>query len=220
MNGQLVESTPSHSPLPQEREDRVDGRRLDRLKRLLEHMENGTLSVDHFFFGVFRDRPPLRNPAAPICGTIGCMGGELPGLWPDDWKWSYEGPPRTISTAEGWCAPRLKCARMGQSTFREDAAEFFGISFEEVGQLFYPGPLGSGLDEHATREAVTEKLREFIAKQVESFQGMQEVRDRMREARAQTERTVQALRQGPAEESKRLHGGIEHSAFGMDHQKE
>lgn len=118
---------------------------LKRLQKLLEHMEKGELSVDKFDFGTFRD--------SNSCGTAGCMGGELPGLFPRLWRWDED-------------TPLLKDAAEN-SSFNESARRFFGLTKEQVDYLFYPrGDFRSGgnsrLPGTASRRQVTANLRRFI----------------------------------------------------------
>jgi hypothetical protein len=138
-------------------EPNCGGLRLDRLKKLLEHMESGKLSVDRFDFSQFRVRAE--------CGTSGCMAGELPAVFPEEWE---------HKTRVHWCDPdidymvvRLKKAEpVYAGDFPVDAMDFFGLGYAEVLQLFYPASwvrLPSGrLPETATREEVTANLKAFI----------------------------------------------------------
>lgn len=121
---------------------------LKRLQKLLEHMEKGELSVDKFDFGAFRRGPFERER----CDTAGCMGGELPALFPRLWKWEV-------------ATPVLRDARRA-STFSESAERFFGLTTQQAGRLFYPqGDWKAQTDSlpgNATRRQVTANLRRFI----------------------------------------------------------
>lgn len=125
------------------------GVRIDRLERLLERMETGRLSVDRFDFAAFR--------AESGCGTVGCMGGELPSVFAE-WEWAGQ-------------MPRLKPEFEGElyRDFCGDVGWFFGIRWEEVRRLFYPRTrnwpdkrLGACLPVEASRTEVAENLRAFI----------------------------------------------------------
>lgn len=143
--------------------------RWDRLERLLEHMEAGELSVDGWDYGAFHREE--RDRAGQVCGTAGCMGGELVGLWPEEWelRMTFDG---------SWIPRRVRGEGEPEdgglfSGFIEDAEDFFGLNWNEVRHLFYPDPVkgyGAGMvvpglvrcGRGSTRAAVAGKLLEFL----------------------------------------------------------
>jgi hypothetical protein len=127
---------------------------MERLKRLLEHMEHGKLSVRRFDFRIIRND----------CGTAGCMAGELPGLFPE---WEFFLKP-DFSDAPG---VRLK-GEFSDLGLIYGAMWFFGLERTEVLDLFFPaGPLeetAGRLPYEATREEVAANLRKFIRRKAKA----------------------------------------------------
>jgi hypothetical protein len=133
---------------------------IERLKKLLTHMESGQLSVDKFDFGCFRNKIS--------CSTVGCMAGELPTVFPEDWTFKQRSDVRWMYF------PVLKSKDdinphspfMNQISMRH-LEEFFELAPEQCSALFVPsdGDDGGRLTEEATREEVTENLKQFIEEQ-------------------------------------------------------
>ena len=129
------------------------GVHFGRLRKLLDHMEGGQLSVGRFDFNCWRDG----------CGTAGCMGGELPMVFPGEWVWKGGMPWLKPFDEEDRCPVH----------FTSQAAWFFGIQFGDVVDLFFPA--GSGeelagrLRANATRQQVAEKLRLFIERKEATY---------------------------------------------------
>jgi hypothetical protein len=119
--------------------------RSDRLKRLLEWMEQPAEGREgrRFDFGVFRS----------ACGTCGCLGGELPAIWPEEWE--VKPFPLIDGNFGVW--------RRGSETgsFDEHAMGFFGIEAFVVHRIFYPG-IHNGLGREATLDQVLENLIRVI----------------------------------------------------------
>jgi hypothetical protein len=124
------------------------GPRIDRLKRLLEHMEAAPVVRGNrrFDFGVFRSE----------CGTAGCMAGELPAIWPEEWKF--------VEGIIGF-VPELKHPLSSNWT-GDHIGEFFGIEFETARRIFYPSAFNE-LHGDSTREEVVANLQGVIAELVE-----------------------------------------------------
>lgn len=113
---------------------------IKRLRMLLEHMEQGRLAHGTFRFDKFRSK----------CGTAGCMGGELPSLFPADWMWIANEPV---------CKPDI--------TFVPSAMRFFGLGKGLIYRLFVPYffrriPGYGQLPASASREEVTANLARVI----------------------------------------------------------
>jgi hypothetical protein len=128
---------------------------IERLKKLLTHMQSGQLSVDKFDFATFKQ--------VETCGTMGCMAGELPTLFPEKWRFQeilFSSPLLQYLHNEEWT-----------DYIRRSLSDFFSLSSEQTYRLFYPSydswdeNKGCVLGEDATREEVTENLRQFIEEQ-------------------------------------------------------
>lgn len=129
---------------------------IRRLNKLLKHMEKENLSVDRFDFSVYRGY-------SPNCGTSGCMAGELPAIYPGYWSWhTYiynKANPKLV----------LKCPDYRPSkSITELLSVFFNIPQSAAEHLFVPNCQmpdiygGSDLSLEASKEQVTENLRQFI----------------------------------------------------------
>ncbi len=136
---------------------------LARLKKLLAHMKNKrNLRHKEFRFRNFCTVLDTDNPAKPYCGTAGCMGGEVPGIWPRHWKW--------VEGVHGQSFyPCLRNPSDPTNTVtRYDLGEFFGLSESQTRHLFYPdwqNPEAYGgqtLSHTATRKEVVDQLDTFI----------------------------------------------------------
>lgn len=66
----------------------------------------------------------------PGCGTIHCAGGWCPTIWPNQWEWR-ESPVDCSTTV-----PLL--IRRDNTRTRYDLMDFFSISEDICGKLFYP----------------------------------------------------------------------------------
>jgi hypothetical protein len=123
--------------------------RIDRLEKLAAHLEAGCPGGhETFTFWLYS------SAGRPGCGTSGCAAGELPFLFPDDWKF------------HDWDIPAL--VDRDADTF-DSLRSFFG--FEEDNQvrcLFYGGceriqyGAAQRQPENATRDQVAANIRAFI----------------------------------------------------------
>jgi len=94
----------------------------------------------------------------PECGTAGCMAGECPIFFPEDWTWHKDGYP--IFSKSG----QLHRGLMG----------FFFLTHPEMRHLFIPcnqDPFYGGVMLHlgATREQVSDNALEFIRREREEL---------------------------------------------------
>lgn len=134
----------------------------ERLLKLAEHLEIGILGHKNFNFNVLNSQSTEEH----MCETSGCAIGELPIIFPEEWKWKKY--PARINTY----SPRLiKDDRGG--TWKE-VDQFFDLTSDESRVLFIPyyyyGKESiiireielSQLDENATKEEVAAHIREFI----------------------------------------------------------
>jgi hypothetical protein len=146
----------------------VCGPRIDRLQRLLAHMEAApeVRGNRRFDFGTYRT----------ACGTAGCMAGELPAIWPEEW---------TLVRCDFGSFPYLK----GDDKRRDVSAhlsEWFGIEWKTARRIFYPAEFNrlTGL---SSRGEVVENLRQVIAeleaKARDGERAAAEFRDRVSEGR-------------------------------------
>jgi hypothetical protein len=132
---------------------------IDRLTRLADHAESGQLFHAGFSFAVISE--------ATVTGELhrGCLLGELPGLWPDYWKFANRHPIYRTAYVE--------LIDRDPNTYADplaDAALFFGVLFKEVRGLLIPMDvycdcppwLSSHLGVSATRYEVAAGIRRFI----------------------------------------------------------
>lgn len=116
------------------------------------------LAHKKFSFNDF-NRSPECNYDIPKneCGTVGCMAGELPAIFPSIWKWdSY------------WIA--MKRGIANNTVY--NLATFFGINILEVRHLFYPNLQDKKIDPYwknkqyltpsATKREVVKNLERFL----------------------------------------------------------
>ncbi len=120
-----------------------------RLEKLAAHLETGKLGHGKFDFDHFNRGTMDRNG----CGTSGCALGECPIMFPRHWKFSAD---------QGF--PVLKTTVCGSPMV--SATQFFGISYENAGQLFNPDTSApwnkTPLWGNATRHQVAAAIRRFI----------------------------------------------------------
>lgn len=112
------------------------------------------LAHKKFDFDVFNTGLHEKNS----CGTNGCMAGELPAVFPKHWIWVCNGVYRK----------NIK----NNSSFFEEASEYFGIKVMEVFHLFYPDRQNvlidlffythSKLHREATKKQVVDNLERFL----------------------------------------------------------
>jgi hypothetical protein len=125
--------------------------RIDLLKKLEHHLRNGKLGHIFFDFTQFN----WGNEVVNQCGTSGCAAGELPILFPNEWKF-YD---NNIY---------LKNKSIGIT--KSDVCSFFGIGFEMFRHLFLPMLQhkklfgGKILYNKATKEEVADNMAIFIEK--------------------------------------------------------
>ena len=125
--------------------------RTGRLLRLARHLRKGKLAHKIFYFGAYNitviPKPgtvfPLRAHLEPeTCGTQGCAWGECPVLWPKQLMWDGNAV-RTRRGATGFAI--------------NDAAKFFGLTYQEAIRIFVPGKL----TDRATKEQVAREIEDF-----------------------------------------------------------
>ena len=125
----------------------------DRLLKLAAHLETGELGHEVFDFALINDAQ------GPECGTRGCAIGELPIVFPDEWKFSSRGSVFMSSPLEE--------RRVNESGVRT----FFSLSDKEYLFLFTPfdGPHSympiwyKVTDTEAKKEEVAANIRRFVA---------------------------------------------------------
>lgn len=98
--------------------------RTDLLRQLADHLLNGKLGHEEFYFGSFNT---IAINIENTCGTKGCAAGECPIIWPDQWRFAKNRTVRLInnpipSNTDVWL----------------DLGHFFGLTPEMVLHLFVP----------------------------------------------------------------------------------
>lgn len=129
----------------------------ERFIKLYEHMVQPQEKLAHKVFDFEHFNIELDNfdLEENICGTVGCMAGELPYIFPCDWKWV--GNNILFINSESFYS----------ST--GNIKTFFGLNTSEVYHLFHPvsqskyiDPNATILYSDATKEEVVNNLRSFM----------------------------------------------------------
>lgn len=127
-----------------------------RLLKLARHLESGNLGHKKFDFDNY-NRAKTGGYVPYKCGYAGCAIGEMPILFPDEWRFDNDG------------FPVLK----GKDVFEmpiDSGVEFFEISDGEYSHLFVPNnqlPFrygGDFLSDNATPKQVASNIRAFVKK--------------------------------------------------------
>ena len=118
-----------------------------RLLKLAEHLESGTLGHANFDFRVSN----IGETDKKGCGSTGCALGELPILFPKQWRF------------QAGCVI-LRIDSTGD--LFHDSAAFFGIDLIDAERLFIPGVLclwnDAVLYGKASRYDVAASIRQFV----------------------------------------------------------
>jgi len=123
---------------------------VERLEKLAHHLESGRPGGHvKFDFNVFHT-PPDTTPSQN-CGSAGCALGELPVLFPEQWRFT------TPEDFAGGMGVVLKHANLVNY---DAAAAFFEISLPEACRLF--DPVISELGPLVPVEAIIQHIRKFI----------------------------------------------------------
>lgn len=105
---------------------------LDRLEKLAKHLKKGKLAHDTFNFAEVNDTSSGLTSrvryAERGCGTNGCAYGEIPKLWPKQFRWSSDYVEPTFT---------LRGVVNGRNMF-EVCRSWFGLSDGETYLLFVP----------------------------------------------------------------------------------
>jgi hypothetical protein len=121
---------------------------LKKLEALVKHNETNRQHTE-FCFSHFHS-----DDEENVCGTSGCVAGELPHCFPAEWRWKNNGGSLYPYLIKGTC----------WGTTRNDIAKFFGLTLSAAGHLFYPRhqrpKLFGGADLGPTAE-LHEVLRNF-----------------------------------------------------------
>jgi hypothetical protein len=120
----------------------------ERLVELYHYMEQPQRKLAHKKFGFYSFNSLFKE--ADKCGTIGCMAGELPALFPEDWSWNFN-----FIELKGSCY---------LSTI-EQLAFFFGLTKLETQHLFYPGRQFAEepqLKNYSTKAQVVKNFKKFL----------------------------------------------------------
>lgn len=126
-----------------------------RLLILYNYMNQSQKKLAHkeFYFGAWNlDYPGgIRDN---VCGTNGCMAGELPALFPRSFKWRWNGIVLVSQNLHDIAALKF----------------FFGLSSAEVWHLFLPGGQSKAIDpglrkylrNNSTKKQVVNNLARFL----------------------------------------------------------
>lgn len=111
--------------------------RFDRLLKLAKHLQSGKLGHKRFDFNNVHTVPRSMKSKViqdGFCGTAGCAMGELPIIFPNDWK--FEIPD------DGCTYPSVKYKDETPGWYMniddDRVMEYFDISCSEYEHLFYP----------------------------------------------------------------------------------
>lgn len=112
-----------------------------RLQQIHDHMLSNKRRHKVFNYGTYDSE----------CGTVGCIIGECPILWPSDWEF------------DPWHNPEIRHPEFiinnHGSPVINDIMEWFEITEDEANHLFYPS---NNLPETATLKEVCTNLQSFI----------------------------------------------------------
>lgn len=120
--------------------------KLERLYQLYRHVIDEWPRGTIFNFNVFS---VFLNDG---CRTCGCLIGECPQIWPDDWCYS------------GWSGDPLLRAD-GQGSTIDDAMKWFELSSRDAYHLFIPNSQYAGstsLSTGCSKSEAAENLLQFI----------------------------------------------------------
>lgn len=126
--------------------------RLDLLKVIEDHLRDGNLGHEVFDFDCINRGT---SDLGLSCGTNGCAMGELPIIFPKEWR---------FEPGEGVALKDSK--HLGLAV---DVCTFLGINREEMEHLFFPDmqkPIrfgGGHLGRQATRVQVADNIDDFIS---------------------------------------------------------
>jgi len=139
----------------------MNGIRVGRLRRLAKHLRGTHRAHKKFDFGVVAQGKFINDN---YCGSVGCALGELPAVWPKEWKWEQN----------YWCDDMfdvfLKTHNSGITNIWNPVSNFFSITNDQAYHLFKPRKQmpqqfgGKELDEYATAEQVADNIDAFIKK--------------------------------------------------------
>ncbi len=105
--------------------------RIDRLKELRDFTLNESPKI--FDFSTWNSKNSIWKTALGIrCGTNGCLLGNAPLVWPNEWEYGME-----MGSDNKKCkwAPNLKSNR-GVNSVLASGVEWFGISMAQAEHIF------------------------------------------------------------------------------------
>jgi len=130
---------------------------INRLKKLADHLRNGKLGHQEFYFGAYNKTTYDYDKKG--CGTMGCAIGECPIIF-RDWKFKLS----SKSLGLGKFIPIYKNYRKPHTS----GEKFFGINTNEYRHLFIPSGQktywfgGKFLEKTATKKQVAANIEAFI----------------------------------------------------------
>ena len=130
-----------------------------RLLKLANHLLKGKLGHKRFDFSVFNQHYKSNN----LCGSRGCALGEMPIVWPKQWRFTGDGVT---------CVPR------GCITY-VNKVKWLSLSYYDYEYLFFPDNgikkmtslgLKESLPKYSTKKQVANNIIQFI-KEYEKVKG-------------------------------------------------
>ncbi len=153
---------------------------LIKLQALYDHMLSDRKGHKQFNFGCFNaydlDVPNIlsNDPIFETCGTMGCMAGELPILFPNDWEFkACLGMTRPILSekngdAKTYYTGGINYIKSSFISIAHQLSEFFDITIDEVGHIFYPCKeledknCSNNLSRDSSLEDVLKNFKEYL----------------------------------------------------------
>jgi len=140
--------------------------RTGRLRKLAKHLRGKNRAHKTFDFGSIASGNI--DPYGNYCGSSGCVLGELPAVWPNEWLWhnSHFNVTKIFHKSQAtWIYDStwqvIECM---------EVSKFFSITPEQRDHLFHPNEQniedfgGKKLNSKATAEEVADNITAFIKK--------------------------------------------------------
>lgn len=139
---------------------------IERLEKLLAHARAGCpgghkeFNLQYFNYRETAVLGCIIDKTA-ACGTVGCLAGECPVLWPEAWEWPEE-----------YNGVRLKDELSWGNIEENSLRRWFGLTWDETKSIFWPGKSACLFDDGwqstelknsgATLQEVADNLESFI----------------------------------------------------------
>jgi len=136
--------------------------RVGRLRKLAKHLCGTHLAHRMFYFDRLASGKMDEN--GNYCGSVGCALGEIPAVWPKEWKWEKNRCGDLFSIIH------KSHGGAGVAKLWGAVTKFFSITEDQAYHLFNPRKQmpqqfgGKELDEYASVEQVVDNIGAFIKK--------------------------------------------------------